>query len=104
MMQRRLDSLTLIQIALLSVLTVSVMATSGPSMPWDEGLGNLVDNLGSTVARLLVLAAVVISGLMWAFTEHNTGARRISQIVFGGAVALGAASFLSALGFSAAVI
>ena len=91
-------------LALLALALPVFAAPSGPEMPWDQGLSNLVENLSGTVARLLILAAVVIAGLFWAFTEHNTGARKISQIVFGGAVALAAISFLAALGFSGAVV
>ena len=50
-----------------------------------------------------MIAAIVIAGVAWAFTEHGTGGRRISQIVFGGAVALAAVSFLASLGFAGAV-
>ncbi len=101
----RLKNLFYVAFFLMLACTEQALAgTSGAPRPWDTGLSNLIDNLTSTVARLLILGAVVISGLLWAFTEHNTGARRISQIVFGGAVALGAVAFLAALGFSGAVV
>ena len=82
--------------------TVAQAAVSGPAMPWDEGLQALIDNLTGTVARLLVIAAIVVAGLAWAFTEHGTGGRKVSQIVFGGAIALAAVTFLAALGFDGA--
>lgn len=94
--------LTLIGILALALPGLAAASTSGPPMPWDTGLQNLVDNLTGTVARLLVIAAIVIAGVAWAFTEHGTGGRRISQIIFGGAVALAAVSFLASLGFSGA--
>ncbi len=83
--------------------TAAEAAVSGPAMPWDEGLQALIDNLTGTVARLLVIAAIVVAGLAWAFTEHGTGGRKVSQIVFGGAIALAAVTFLAALGFDGAV-
>ena len=73
-------------------------------MPWDTGLQNLVDNLTGTVARLMIIAAIVVAGITWAFTEHGTGGRKISQIVFGGGVALAAVSFLAGLGFTGAMV
>lgn len=76
----------------------------GPAMPWDTGLQNLVDNLTGTVARLMIIAAIVVAGITWAFTEHGTGGRKVSQIVFGGGVALAAASFLTGLGLTGAVM
>ena len=36
--------------------------------------------------------------------EHGTGGRKISQIVFGGGVALAAVSFLAGLGFTGAMV
>ncbi len=95
----------LLPLGILFFLPEAVEAsTGGPSMPWDTGLTNLVDNLTGTVARLLVIAAIVVAGLTWAFTEHGTGGRKISQIVFGAAVALGAAQFLTALGITGALL
>ena len=82
---------------------VAQAGTTGPGMPWDTGLQALIDNLTGTVARLLVIAAIVVAGLAWSFTEHGTGGRKVSQIVFGGAIALAAVTFLAALGFSGAV-
>ncbi len=78
--------------------------TGGPAMPWDTGLSNLVNNLTGTVARLGIIAAIVIAGITWAFTEHGTGGRKLSQIVFGGGVALAAVSFLANLGFTGAMV
>ncbi len=83
---------------------VALASTGGPSMPWDTGLQNLVDNLTGTVARLMIIAAIVVAGITWAFTEHGTGGRKLSQIVFGGGVALAAVSFLVNLGFTGAVV
>ena len=90
--------------ALTFVPDIAHASNSGPGMPWDTGLQNLVDNLTGRVARLMIIAAIVVAGIMWAFTEHGTGGRKISQIVFGGAVALAAASFLGNLGLSGALV
>ena len=83
---------------------VAAASGAGPAMPWDTGLTNLVDNLTGTVARLMIIAAIVVAGITWAFTEHGTGGRKLSQIVFGGGVALAAASFLASLGLTGAVV
>jgi len=73
-------------------------------MPWDNALQALLDNLSGTVARLAILITIVIAGIMWAFTDHGTGMRRLSQIIFAAGIAMGAVSFLGALGFSGAVL
>jgi type IV secretion system protein VirB2 len=72
---------------------------SGPSMPWDAPLQVLLDNLQGTVARILVTVAVVITGLLFAFGESGGAFRRVFGIAFGAAIALGALTVLSSLGF-----
>ena len=87
--------------ALLAVAGADVaQATpSGPSMPWDAPLTVLLDNLQGTVARILVTVAVVITGLLFAFGEAGGAFRRVFGIAFGAAIALGALTVLSSLGF-----
>ncbi len=72
---------------------------TGPSMPWDTPLQVLLDNLQGTVARILVTVAVVITGLLFAFGESGGAFRRVFGIAFGAAIALGALTVLTSLGF-----
>ena len=78
---------------------VAQATPSGPSMPWDGPLTVLLDNLQGTVARILVTVAVVITGLLFAFGESGGALRRVFGIAFGAAIALGALTVLSSLGF-----
>ena len=94
----------LLLLAALLAPGLALASTSGPAMPWDTGLQNLVNNLTGTVARLMIIAAIVVAGITWAFTEHGTGGRKLSQIVFGAGVALAAVTLLTSLGFSGAVV
>ena len=59
----------------------------------------LLDNLQGTVARILVTVAVVITGLLFAFGESGGAFRRVFGIAFGAAIALGALTVLTSLGF-----
>ena len=85
--------------AVLVAPEVAHATPSGPSMPWDAPLQTLLDNLQGTVARILVTVAVVITGLLFAFGESGGAFRRIFGIAFGAAIALGALTVLSSLGF-----
>ena len=78
--------------------------TGGTSMPWDEPLIRIQENLTGPVASAVIIIAVALAGVMWALSAHGTGMRRISQVIFGAGVALGAVSFVTALGFSGAVL
>ena len=48
---------------------------------------------------ILVTVAVVITGLLFAFGESGGAFRRIFGIAFGAAIALGALTVLTSLGF-----
>ncbi len=100
-----------VRLAVLAVVLVGALAlTAGPAwaagagatMPWDAPLTRLVNNLTGTTARLLVTVAVVGAGLLWAFTRNEEGLKKLGQIAFGGAIALGAATFMANLGFAGA--
>ncbi len=86
-------------VAVLVVPEIAHATPSGPSMPWDAPLQTLLDNLQGTVARILVTVAVVITGLLFAFGESGGAFRRVFGIAFGAAIALGALTVLSSLGF-----
>ena len=90
---------TLGAVALLVSPDAAYATPSGPSMPWDAPLQTLLDNLQGTVARILVTVAVVITGLLFAFGESGGAFRRVFGIAFGAAIALGALTVLSSLGF-----
>lgn len=82
--------------------TAAAAATSGPAMPWDGPLQTILSSLSGTVAHILITVAVIVTGLVFAFTEHGSGARRLFGVAFGGALALGALSFMTAIGWAGA--
>jgi type IV secretion system protein VirB2 len=73
-------------------------------MPWDTPLQNLLANLTGPTARTLVIIAIVGCGLLWAFTRNEEGLRRLAQVAFGGAIALGAVALATSLGFAGAAL
>lgn len=78
-------------------------APAGPAMPWDGPLNTILGSLSGTVAHVLITVAVIVTGLVFAFTEHGSGARRLFGVAFGGALALGALSFMTAIGWAGAM-
>jgi type IV secretory pathway VirB2 component (pilin) len=92
-------------LSFLTALAPAAFASSaGAPMPWDTPLQNLLDNLTGPTARALVLIAIVGCGLLWAFTRNEEGLKKLGQIAFGGAIALGAVTLLASLGFAAATL
>ena len=93
-----------IALVLAAAAPTAFAATGGTSMPWDAPLQRLQENLTGPVASIIVICATALAGLMWAFTDHGTGLRRLSQLAFGAGLALSAVNFVSAIGFSGAVL
>jgi type IV secretion system protein VirB2 len=94
-----------LSLAISSVLLLGApagAATSGPAMPWDTPLQTILSSLSGTVAHILITIAVITTGLVFAFTEHGAGARRLFGVAFGGALALAALSFMTAVGWAGA--
>ncbi len=73
-------------------------------MPWDGPLETIRDSLSGTVAHILVTVAIILTGILLALGEGGSAARRIFGVAFGGAIALGAVTFMTSLGFAGAVI
>ena len=85
------------------VLTVALparafaAAAAGGALPWDQPLTTLQTDLQGPVAHSITTAAIIGAGLTWAFSEHGTGARKMSALAFGGAAALGATQLMTAV-------
>lgn len=90
--------------AALLTLGASRAWAAGPTMPWDTAVDNLLNNLSGPTARALVLIAIVGCGLFWAFTRNEEGLKKLGQIAFGGAIAMGATVMLTSLGFTGALM
>ena len=73
-------------------------ATTGVgTLPWDAPLATIQGDLQGTVAHAATTIAVIGCGLTWTFSEHGTGARKMSAVALGGAAALGATQLMTAL-------
>jgi len=50
---------------------------AGGALPWDQPLNTLQTDLQGPVAHAVTTAAVIGTGLTWAFSEHGTGAQDV---------------------------
>lgn len=75
----------------------SAPSSQGSSMPWEGPLDMILRSIQGPVARVGILLAIIITGLMMAFGEHGSGFKKIMGIAFGGAIVMGAVSFVTAL-------
>jgi len=86
----------------LSLLTIAwpanaLAATTGGTLPWDQPLTTLQNDLQGTVAHAVTTAAIIGAGIMWSVSEHGTGVRKMSALAFGGSCALGATQLMTTL-------
>src|SRR4051812_48253035 len=62
--------------------------------PWEISANNLRNAIAGPIALAMMIVAIVIGGLTFAFSEGQ-GKRMLAGIIFGGGMAVGAARFLS---------
>ena len=88
-----------------AALSISVMAGlahgAGAGMPWETPLNSLLDSLTGPVAKIIGVAAVVITGLGIAFSEGGSGMRKLVTVAFGLTIAFSATTWaLPLFGFA----
>lgn len=66
---------------------------AGSGMPWEGPLEQILTSLSGPVARIIGVAAIIITGLAIAFGEGGGGMRRMLWVVFGLTIAFSATSF-----------
>lgn len=76
----------------------------GTGLPWDQPMNTIATSLYGTPAHSMVTAVIVFSGLAWAFTDHQIGARRVFAGAAGGALAINAPDVMNALGWGGALM
>lgn len=62
--------------------------------PWENAVSVLQNAFTTTIARGLSLVAIVVGGLMFAFSEGDSK-RVLAGIIFGVGMAIGAVNFMS---------
>ena len=78
-------------LVLLLTLTMTAFAQSDP---WTASANNLKTAFTGPLATALIAVAVVVTGMVFAFSEGQ-GKRQLAGLTFGGAMALGAVRFMS---------
>ena len=86
------------------LLCVGTAQAAGSGMPWEAPLQQILDSLTGPVAKIISVAAIVVTGLSIAFGEGGAGMKKLLWIVFGISMAFGASSFfLGFFGFAGGV-
>lgn len=81
----------------LGLSLVSSQTAFAQSMPWETPLRSIQTSLQGPTAQLIVVIAIVASGLAFCLGESGGFFRRCAGIVFGAAIAIGASTFAATL-------
>lgn len=102
---RRAFPLTLlIPMLLLAVASPAFASATADTFPWTPVLQRIVDSLRGPVAHLLIMLSIVVSGFVFALVEMSYGMHRLMGVAFGGAIAIGVLTFMTAVGWTGAVV
>jgi len=79
--------------AYIFLLSVEPAFAAGSGMPWEGPLDQILTSLSGPVARVIGVAAIIITGLGIAFGEGGGGMRKMLWVVFGLTIAFSATTF-----------
>lgn len=78
----------------LALLIIFASTASAQSDPWTASANNLRTAFTGPLATALIAVAVVVTGMVFAFSEGQ-GKRQLAGLTFGGAMAMGAVRFMA---------
>lgn len=84
---------TAVFLVLFFLLLPALAHASGSGMPWETPLQNILNSMSGTVAKVLGVLAIIITGIGLAFGESGGLLKKILSIVFGLSIAFSAATF-----------
>jgi len=100
MMNTKITAITrfgLSALAAVSALAPDFALAAAQNLPWEAPLENIVESLSGPVVTSLSIAAIVVAGLTYAFSEGGGMMRRSSGMVVGLSIAALAATLVTEL-------
>ena len=76
------------------VLFLATVSSALAQDPWTASANNLKTAFTGPIVTALIAVAVVITGMLFAFSEGQ-GKRQMTGLIFGGAMAMGAVRFMA---------
>jgi type IV secretory pathway VirB2 component (pilin) len=78
-------------------LLLSMSSALAQGMPWERPLSQIQSSLQGPTAKLIIIIAIIASGLTFALGEAGGFFRKASGVVFGAAIAAAASNFAGTL-------
>ena len=95
-----LTTITLLMVSISSSFASSISSTYA----WDSLLSKITTDLSSNLAIAIGMISIIVCGGIMAFVDLQSGGKKLLQALLGLSVIFGAASIMSALFSSGAVI
>jgi len=84
--------------------TVAAWAgTGGSDMPWNGPMQAILDNITGPTGKIIAGLLIALGGIVWGFTRHEEGFKRVAQAIIAIGLVLGATNLVTTLGFQGCV-
>jgi len=77
--------------------------TGGTDMPWNGPMQAILDNITGPTGKIIAGLLIALGGVVWGFTRHEEGFKRVAQAIIAIGLILGATNLVTTLGFQGCV-
>ena len=77
--------------------------TGGTDMPWNGPMQAILDNITGPTGKIIAGLLIALGGIVWGFTRHEEGFKRVAQAIIAIGLVLGATGLVTTLGFQGCV-
>jgi type IV secretory pathway VirB2 component (pilin) len=77
--------------------------TGGTEMPWNGPMQVILDNITGPTGKIIAGLLIALGGIVWGFTRHEEGFKRVAQAIIAIGLVLGATNLVTTLGFQGCV-
>jgi type IV secretory pathway VirB2 component (pilin) len=90
-------------IAALMTTAKAFAGTGGTDMPWNGPMQAILDNITGPTGKIIAGLLIALGGVVWGFTRHEEGFKRVAQAIIAIGLILGATNLVTTLGFQGCV-
>ena len=77
--------------------------TAGQDMPWNGPMQAILDNITGPTGKIIAGLLIALGGIVWGFTRHEEGFKRVAQAIVAIGLILGATNLVTTLGFQGCI-
>ncbi|HLX09183.1 MAG TPA: TrbC/VirB2 family protein [Thermoanaerobaculia bacterium] len=81
----------------------ALAGTGGTDMPWNGPMQAVLDNITGPTGKVIAGLLIALGGIVWGFTRHEEGFKRVAQAIIAIGLVLGATNLVTTLGFQGCV-